>query len=485
MQHMTASQIAQAAGGQIIYGNPEMPVTDIATDSRLAKSGDLYVPILGERVDGHRFIEGAMKNGATATFTSLHHRKEDLPEWAEQEGSGLENRVWIAVKDTRTALQQLGRYCRSRLQIPFVGVTGSVGKTSTRTMIATALAAGFHTFQTAGNANSQVGVPITLSRITDEYEAAVIELGMSEPGEMTRIASIAGLNVAVMTNIGISHIEQLGSQANILREKLHITDGLAEDGWMVLNGDDAYLCPQAQPEKMTEEVPELTACLKKYKTRYYGMGDHNDYRAKDIAVKDGQTHFTLVCAQGEIPVILPVIGMHHVQNALAALACADILGVSVADAAAALIHFGGVAHRQEWISLPKLGITVIDDSYNASPDSMRAAITALRMTENTGRKAAVLADMWELGPETLRHHYEVGKSVGEAGIDLLITVGSLSEEIARGAAETDPNLRILSLKDRFAAAKWLEENRQEGDLILLKGSNGMKLFEIVEEWKKR
>ena len=309
---------------------------------------------------------------------------------------------------------------------------------------------------------------------------------MSEPGEMARIGAIAGLSVAVMTNIGISHIEQLGSQANILREKLHITDGLADDGWLILNGDDAYLCPEHNHNgdgDLVEKIPELAACVEKYKTLYYGLKSHNDYRAENIRVEEGKTLFTFCCAKGQYPVALPVIGMHHVQNALAALACADALGMSLTDAASALIGFGGVAHRQEWITLPAMGITVIDDSYNASPDSMRAAITALQMTPAQGRKVAVLADMFELGPETLRHHYDVGQTVGSCDADILVTVGPLAVEMAKGAAEKNAALQIISVEDRFQAAQWLEENYQAGDLILFKGSNGMKLFEIVEKWK--
>lgn len=459
---MTAGEIAEAVGGYLLCGNPDTPVNDICTDSRQAKAGDLYVPIIGERVDGHRFIENTLQSGAAAAFTSEHDAVTDE--------SGA---VWIRVEDTRAALQALGKYCRSRLNIPFVGVTGSVGKTSTRTMIATALAAGFHTYQTAGNANSQVGVPITLSRITDDYEAAVIELGMSEPGEMTRIGSIAGLDVAVLTNIGISHIEQPGSRENILKEKLHITDGLAADGCLILNGDDPFL------------YPDPGEYVKQYKKLYFGLEAHNNYRAGHVQVEDGKTTFTLQYPGGTAAVTLPVIGMHHVSNALAALACADVLGVSVEAAAEALAGFCGVAHRQETVKLPFMGITVIDDSYNASPDSMRAAITSLQMTESTGRKVAVLANMWELGPNTRTYHYEVGQFLGAADVDVLVTVGELAEEIGKGALEKKPDLFVVSCKDRFDAAQWPENHREEGDLILFKGSNSMRLFEIVENWKKR
>ncbi len=472
MEKMTAGQIACAVGGEILRGDPQTRVLDICIDSRKVKPGDLYVPIIGAHADGHRFIPAAVEAGAAAVFTS------------EKPGtSGAHGAVWIAVKDTKAALQALGGYCRERLSIPIVGVTGSVGKTSTRSMIAAALSAGLNTFQTEGNANSQVGVPIMLSRITDGYEAAVIEMGMSEPGEMARIAAIARPNVAVMTNIGISHIEQLGSQANILREKLHITDGMGEDGRLILNGDDPYLHPQTHPgAPLVEELAQRAASLR---TFYYGLEEGNDYRAVDIRTEKDGTAFTLDCEKGRIPVELRLIGLHHVRNALAALAAADQLGVDLAAAAQALGAFAGVAHRQEILEFPFMGVTVIDDSYNASPDSMRAAIDTLQRMETAGRKVAVLADMWELGPETCTYHRQVGEYLGQTDVSVLVTVGELAREIAAGALAVKPALSWTAFDDRLEAGQWLDEHREEGDLILLKGSNGMKLFEITEQWKKR
>ena len=491
MERMTAGQIAEAVGGRLLCGEGDIPVTDICTDSRLIKAGDLYVPVRGGRVDGHRFMAGAFAAGAAASFTSEHDTAEELEDVRKETGRTKDRHpAVIRVEDTISALQKLGKYCRNRLGIPFVGVTGSVGKTSTRAMIATALSSGLHTFQTAGNANSQVGVPITLSRIGEEYEAAVIELGMSQPGEMTRIASIAGLHVAVITNIGISHIEQLGSQVNILREKLHIMDGMREDGVLILNGDDPLLKPGADIG-----TDELAACVGRYEIRTYGLGEHNDYRASQVKVQDGRTVFRLCCPTersgekgepypgGELTVSLPAVGLHHVRNALAALACAGVMGLSIPDAAKALENFRGVAHRQEWVKLPALGISVIDDAYNASPDSMKAAFTALSMAQSQGRKMAVLADMWELGPETGRYHYEVGKALGETDVSLLATVGQLAGEIARGARETNPDLTVRCFEDRFLAGEWVMGQCREGDLVLFKGSNGEKLFEVVEKWK--
>lgn len=475
MEQKTAAWIAQAVGGEILCGDGSVLVTDICTDSRKASAGDLYVPILGAQVDGHAFIGSALAAGAAASFTSEHDSAEAALETAGETGG-----VLIRVADTRAALQRLGGECRRLLTIPFAGVTGSVGKTSTRSMIATALSAGLRVFQTEGNANSQVGVPITLSRAGREAEAAVIELGVSDPGEMTRIASIAGLQIAVITNIGISHIEQLGSREGILREKLHITDGLSQDGVLLLNGDDDLLHPDNLPE-----VSELTACKKKFKTLYYGMGKHNDYRADHVRIEDGRTVFTLLYEGGRAEAALPAVGLHHVKNALAALACADLLGVPMEKAVEALSHFAGVAHRQERIFLPSQEISVIDDSYNASPDSMRAAFTTLAMTENAGRKLAVLADMWELGPQTEQYHYEVGQALGATDVSVLITVGTLARKIAQGAKAVKPELLAYSFDDRFKAERFLTKNRQPGDLLLFKGSNGMKLFEIVKEWKRR
>ena len=476
MEQITAEQIAQAVGGRILSGDGKTPVFDICTDSRKAKPGDLYVPVLGARVDGHAFIGSAIEKGAAAVFTSHPVSDTGGGQPVSADGSGSGQAVLIQVEDTLSALQALGGFCRRRLSIPFVGVTGSVGKTSTRAMIAVALSAGFHTFQTEGNANSQVGVPITLSRIGLEYEAAVIELGMSEPGEMTRIASVSGLNVAVITNIGLSHIEQLGSQEGILREKLHITDGLKKGGALLLNGDDALLYPGA--------LAELKDCREKYRTRYYGFGAHNTYRAEQAGPEGDGMGFTFCYPSGRISVHLPVMGEHHVRNALAALACADVLGVPVLEAAGALRSFQGVAHRQEKLEFPALGISVIDDSYNASPDSMRAAFSTLAMTESRGRKIAVLADMWELGPETRRYHYETGQALARTDVDILVTVGELAAGIAEGAKNERPDLVAESFAERSEAARWLENHRRPGDLILLKGSNGMRLFEIVEAWRK-
>ena len=225
MEHVTVKDLVLGSGGVLVSGSEEAPVSHIRLDSRQVEPGDLFVPLLGERVDSHRFLPQVMDQGAAAVLTS---QELTLPEG----GAGC---AVIRVEDTKKALQKIGSYLRDRLTLPLVGVTGSVGKTTTREMIAAALSARFRVYKTPGNSNSQVGVPVTLSEITENDQVGVIELGMSEPGEMTVIANIARVDMAVITNIGITHIGQLGSQENILREKLHITDGMKDGGLLILN----------------------------------------------------------------------------------------------------------------------------------------------------------------------------------------------------------------------------------------------------------
>ena len=248
MTGITVKELLEATGGNLLHGQEDQHVKHISLDSRTMEGDDLFVPIVGERVDAHRFLCQAIASGAAVVFTSEHHCGEDVKacvrqqcgENREQERKALQA-AWIEVSDTKKALQDLGSFCRKRLSLPLVGITGSVGKTTTREMIAEALSAGFKVYKTPGNSNSQVGVPITIAEIPQSAEIGVIELGMSEPGEMERIARVARVDCAVMTNIGIAHIEQLGSQECILEEKLHIQEGMPPEGILFLNGDDPLL----------------------------------------------------------------------------------------------------------------------------------------------------------------------------------------------------------------------------------------------------
>lgn len=455
MEDMRVKDLVRATGGRLLCGDENTPVYHIKTDSRNAAQGDLFVPLKGEKVDGHRFLAQAAKGGASAVLTSEHAAMED-------------GCAYIAVEDTLKALQDIGRYCRNRLSLPLVGVTGSVGKTTTREMIAEALCGGFRVFRTHGNFNSQVGVPITMSEISKSDQIGVIELGMSEPGELTIIARIARIAMAVITNIGDAHIEQLGSRENILREKLTIQDGLETGGLVFLNGDD--------------ELLKQVRARDGFETIYYGTGENCDYRAVDIRMENGIASFIAVHGAQRVPVRLNVMGAHNVLNAMAALGVADQMGLSMAKAAKSLEAFHGFAHRQQLFKAG--GMAIMDDTYNASPVSMAGALEVLGGMDTEGKKIAVLADMLELGPQSEAFHSQMGECAVKAGVDLLITVGQRAKAIEAEARRLNPGLSCTHFEDVSSVSGYLKQAAGPGDFILFKGSNGMRLMDAVDEFMK-
>ena len=469
---ITVREAAAAAGGRILTGDGETRLRHISLNSRQMQGDDLFVPIIGEKVDAHRFIAGAFEAGAVCAFTSEHVSEADL-----RNGERLS--ALIAVRDTREALQALGRWYReTKVLIPFVGVTGSVGKTTTREMIACALSAEKRVYATKGNSNSQVGVPITVTETDPAAEIGVIELGMSEFGEMHRIAEVARVNAAVVTNIGISHINQLKTQENILKEKLHILDGTPDGTPLFLNGDDPIL------RELTEEKIHAYGIAKGRRVPivFYGTGENADWRAEHIRLSDGLPQFELhfradagnhamrslskerqVCLTHETAVEqekksriaaartkeqlnretaeqqdfsvscrLQVAGMHMVLNAAAAVAAAAYFGVEPERAAAALGRFSGVDGRGETFEAG--GVRVIDDSYNAAPSSMKAGLSVLCELPAAGRRIAVLADMLELGENEAAYHREVGAFIRTEGLalDEVFLYGPQSRHIAEG-----------------------------------------------------
>ena len=475
MTGITVKELLEATGGNLLLGQEDQHAGHISLDSRKMEGDDLFVPIVGERVDAHLFLCQAIASGAAAVFTSEHHRWEDVKASVRQQCGGNREQekkalgaAWIEVPDTKKALQDLGSFCRKRLTLPLVGITGSVGKTTTREMIAEALSAGFMVYKTPGNSNSQVGVPITIAEIPQSAEIGVIELGMSEPGEMERIARVARVDCAVMTNIGVAHIEQLGSQEHILEEKLHIQDGMPAEGILFLNGDDPLLA-SVVPKEGRKRV-------------LYGLGRDCDYRAEDLHLEEGYPVFTAVHGDRSVRVRLQVMGSHMVSNAMAALAVADTYGLSMEKAALALGQFKGYKGRQQIFQWG--GVTVIDDSYNASPVSMKAGLEVLASVKGEGRRIAVLADMKELGLEAVRFHEEIGAYIGEHPLDMVLLLGELASCIGSGmdaARAVTPHIEM----DRLAQVEeWLDEHIKEGDCILFKGSNSMKLSEAVRHLKE-
>lgn len=450
MLNITVNDIVKAVNGTLLCGDGTQIIEHISIDSRSSQGNDIFVPIIGEKVDAHRFISQALEIGCAATLTSEHEQMTG-------------QKAWIRVEDTIDALHEIGRLCRSRIQIPAVGVTGSVGKTTTREMIATALSAQKKVFKTSKNYNSSVGLPITLSEMTNEDDIAVLELGMNVPGELGTISDLASLDMAVLTNIGVAHIEYFGSQDEICKEKYTITKGFHGKGLLFINGDDPLLV----------KYKDLTG----YPYILYGTGKDCEYRAENIRTVAGKYQFDFVHKDQTVCVTLSVLGHHNVLNATAALAVADQVGVDVKAAAKALESFTGFQNRLQRYEIH--GYTVIDDTYNASPASMKAGLEVLANYSASGRKIAVLGDMFELGENAPQYHYEVGAFAAKLPLDQMLLVGTNAAFIGKAMKEANSVCEVLVMEQKEDAAAYLGDHVQKGDVVYIKASNGMKLKEIT------
>lgn len=449
MFNMKIKDIVLATGGTLLCGDENTEIKDVCTNSKEIKEGDLFIPIIGERVDGHRFIESALNIGA-ATLTSEHT------------GIVVSEKPYVYVSNTEKALQAIGKYYRDRFDIPIVGVTGSVGKTTTRQMIATVLSGCTDVYQTQGNQNSQIGVPITLSRMEKDAKMAVLEMGISEEGQMEILSSLVQPKICVVTMIGVAHIEFMKTQENIRKEKLSITNHMQEGGVLFLNGDDKLLAEYKNQTGVT--------------TFTYGISEDCDYRAENLRQENYQYVYDYVHGDKRIPVVLNALGKHNVGNSLVGLAIADYMGFDVAKAAEGLAHFEGL--RQRLIHIPGK-YTIIDDTYNASPDSMKASIQVLEDLEAEGKKIAVLGDMFELGENEVEYHKQVGEFLADKKIDELVVVGELSQHIMQAVKDAESAIKCYTFKDNGEVALYLLSVMQPEDVVLIKGSNGMHLNEVV------
>ncbi len=419
-------------------------ISDICTDSRKITPGCLFVALKGERFDGHAFLQQALEQGAAAVMG-------EIP---------FEGGPYLRVKDTSQALLDLAAGYRRQFPIPVVAITGSVGKTTTKEMVAAVLSQKYCCLKTEGNFNNEIGVPLTLFRLEDCHELAVVEMGMNHFGELSRLTRSARPDVVIINNIGMSHVENLGSREGILKAKLEILEGLSKEGVALFNGDDDYL-NQANPDVSVIR---------------YGCGENCQIRGEEIQVE--QQLFSFTCKKLPERVTVPVPGRHNISNALAAVATGLLF-----DVPAELIKKGieesqsvGMRMRTE----KKDGITVILDCYNANPDSMRAGISVLRESDGN-RKIALLGDMLELGDYSEQAHFEIGQFA--SGLDGVFTVGKASEQINRGADVL--NKQHFTTNEELC--RFLSSYLCEGDTVLIKGSRGMKMEEIWnrmnEGWK--
>lgn len=452
MKDMTLDAMAKACRGQLCGANTMqfLNARGIVIDSRMVQDDYVFVAIKGERTDGHRYIEQVFADGALAVVT---------------EQPLTISKPYILVDSTRQALKDLAAFYLSRLDVKVVGISGSVGKTSTKEMIASVLSRKYQVHKTKGNFNNEIGLPLTIFKLEETHQAAVLEMGISDFGEMHRLAAVAQPDIAVLTNIGMSHLKTLGSRDGILKAKTEMFDHLRDDACVILNGDDDLLCTLTQ----VNGKPPV----------FYGIGAsrHKQAYASDIENLGLRgIRLTIHLADDAIRVRIPIPGEHNVYNALAAAAVGRQLGLTNEEIKDGIENARTIDGRTNLIETRNM--TVIDDCYNANPLSMKASIDVLATA--LGRTIAVLGDMGDLGQDERRLHYEVGRHLAEKGIDILFCAGTLSHETARAVREHNPGCTVYEYDKRDDMVKELLPFLQEGDSVLVKASHFMEYADVVE-----
>lgn len=447
------NQIIDAVGGECLNvpSDGNNLITSISIDSRNITSNALFIPIKGDNFDGHKFITSVFEKGAIATLT--------------QEKEIKDRRLWtIYVADTKEALLKLAAYYRKQFDIPVIAVTGSVGKTSTKDLIAAALSGKYHVHKTEGNFNNEIGLPLTLFGLDNAHEVAVVEMGMNHFGEIHTLSMTGAPDIGVITNIGVSHIENLGSQEGILKAKLEILDGLSEKGLLILNGDDALL-------------HDVTT--QKCKVVYYGCNENNAYYAKNIVQSKESISAKVTTPGNTYSITLNTLGEHMISNALVAIIIAEHLGLSKEEILRGFASYTPTKMRMNKLQY-KNGLTIIDDTYNASPDSMKAALKVLGDCMTEGKRIAVLGDMFEMGEHAPTLHEEVGKCIGQYNVDMLCTIGDFAQYIAAGARSLQANTIIKHYNTQEDFLKDIGQIVASKDIILFKASRGMHFEKLVD-----
>jgi UDP-N-acetylmuramoyl-tripeptide--D-alanyl-D-alanine ligase len=446
----TLSTITDWAGGKLHRGDPAARITTICTDSRVLKAGDLFLALRGENFDGHEFVAQAAKQGAVGAIV------ERMP------GEALENFGVIKVENTLVALQQIAAHYRRLLPLKAVVVTGSNGKTSTKDFTAAVLEQRFRVVKTGGNLNNHIGLPLSILQAGKDDNIGVFEIGMNHPGEIAPLAKIAQPDVAIITNIGMAHIEFMGSRDAIALEKGMLAEAVPEGGCVVLGADDDYTPSIARRSKAR---PVLC-----------GIGS-GDVRASDVEIEGEGTRFELFAAGQTVKARIAVPGEHMVRNALLAVATGIIFGLTPAECSAGLANVHLTKGRLEQKIIR--GIRILDDSYNANPDSMVAALRTLAQMPARGARIAVLGRMGELGAESGPGHRRVGEAAGRLGIGCVISVGPEAALIS-DSAEQHGVVKIFRVGSNDEATGLLRELARPGDVVLVKGSRSARMEKIVE-----
>ena len=453
--------IIKVCNGKLLTGDENTICENFSKDTRTIEPNDIYVGIKGENFDGNTLYEQAFEKGAKACLLQgIEISDEELKKYNDK--------VIIIVDDTIKALQKIASYKRDLYNIPVIAITGSVGKTSTKDIIASVVGEQYKVLKTQGNMNNHIGLPLTILGLKN-HEALVVEMGMSNLGEISVLSKIAKPNIAVITNVGTAHIGNLGSRENILKAKLEILDGLKEDGTLIINNDNDLL--HNWNEKNTNSIKVIT----------YGIENKSKYNACDIKYFENSSEFIIEIDSklGE-KIVVPIGGNHFVYNALSAAAVGEELKIPFNKIKEGIEKFELTKSRMELIKL-KNGATLINDCYNANYDSMKAAIEYLSKV-TAKRKIAILGDMLELGEYSEELHRKVGEEVSKNNIDILVTVGEMGKVISNSVANKET--KIYCCESTNEVVKMMQELIESGDIILVKASNGMKFNTIIEGMKR-
>jgi UDP-N-acetylmuramoyl-tripeptide--D-alanyl-D-alanine ligase len=456
MNPLTLSQIAQFAGASLSSGDGTVVIHKIGTDSRTIKPGELFVALRGENFDGHNFVESAAKSGATGALVD-HNWNGNVPG----------NFALMRATDTLHAYQEIAANYRQSLALQVVAITGSNGKTSTKDFAASVLARKFRVTKTEGNFNNHVGLPRTILEATSKDEVAVWEIGMNHPGEIAALSKIAAPDAAIITNVGVAHIEFMGSREAIAREKGALAEAVGPQGTVILNADDPF--------------SKGIAARSRAKVVFAGTTG-GTVRAIEIRQSADGSEFTILESAHRCRAQLPVPGLHMVQNALLAVAAGRAFGLSIEECAAGLAAAPLTKARLQIKQIG--GVDFLDDSYNANPDSMKAALRTLVELDAEGKRIAVLGEMRELGAESERGHREVGETAATLDVDQLITIGDPAEAIARAARAAGLS-NVSSVPSTREAADLLGEIAAPGDLVLIKGSRAARTEEVIQQFASR
>ena len=454
---MNIKDILKVTNGKMLIGDENLVCDSFSKDTRTIQNGDIYIGIKGENFDGNKFWKQALDNGAVGVII------QDV-EVSTEELENYKDKTVIKVEDTLKALYEIAKYKRSLYDIPVVAITGSVGKTSTKDIIASVVSTKYKTLKTEGNNNNNIGLPLTILKLKD-HEALVVEMGMNHFGEISLLTDIAKPTLAVITNIGTSHIGNLGSRENILKAKLEILEGMKIPK-IIINNDNDLL------HNWYNENSE------KLEIHTFGIENNSEVMGQDIKMKEESSEFTAVADSKETNIKVPVGGKHFVYNALCAMTVGKVLNISIDKIQYGIESFELTKKRMD-IKKLKNGAIIINDAYNASFESMKVSLEFLAI--HTGeRKIAVLGDLFELGEYSEKLHRKVGKEVVKNNIDMLICAGENAKYIIEEAKKSG-KIETYFMHNNEEIAEKLSQELRNGDVVLVKASNGMKFFEICQK----